>query len=138
MKINIPTLELLLSSGINIPVAGKGVRWSKKSLGTQANQGGVYLHHSNGVIIYVGKATSGKFGTFGERMRREFHESSASNNYLHQFISNYKDEIRTTFLNFEEIDTIVDGEEIEFSKERKALILEQVLIGLYEPAGNRI
>ena len=138
MKINLPTKEELLSKGIVIPLASKGEGWSKKSVGEFSRRSGVYVHYCDGEIIYVGKTTSGKRGTFGDRMRRQFHETSASNDYLHKFIKEHELCVRTRFLDLEEVDSIVNGEEVNLSRERKALILEQVLIGQYEPKGNRV
>ena len=80
----------------------------------------------------------GKRGTFGDRMRREFHETSASNDYLHRFIKVHQDCVRTRFIDLDEVDKIVDGEGIELTPQRKALILEQILIGQYGPKGNRV
>jgi excinuclease UvrABC nuclease subunit len=138
MKINLPTKEELLSKGIVIPLAPKGEGWSKKSLGVFSRRSGVYVHYCNDEIIYVGQTTAGKRGNFGDRMRREFHETSASNDYLHRFIKEHVDCVRTRFLDLEEVDKIVDGDGIELTPQRKALILEQILIGQYEPRGNRM
>jgi excinuclease UvrABC nuclease subunit len=138
MKINLPTKEELLTEGLIIPISLKGEGWSKKCLGDYRKKSGVYLHHCDGEIIYIGKATAGKRGNFGDRMRREFHETSASNDYLHRFIKAHLECVRTKFLDLDQIDGIVDGEGVELSRERKALILEQILIGQYEPKGNRV
>jgi hypothetical protein len=40
-------------------------------------------------------------------------------------------------LDLDQIDQMVDADPMPLSKVRKSLILEQALIGLYEPAGNR-
>lgn len=121
-----------------LPLAPKDTGWSKKSVGVYAKRSGVYIHYCGQEIIYIGKATTGRRGNFGDRMRREFHETSASNDYLHRFLVSQTSTIETRFLDLEEVDRIVDGERVEFSKERKALILEQVLIGQYNPPGNRM
>jgi hypothetical protein len=71
-------------------------------------------------------------------MRREFHETSASNDYLHRFIKEYVDCVKTRFLDLDEIDKMIDSGEIELTPQRKALILEQILIGQYRPKGNRM
>jgi len=138
MNINLPTKEELLSKGIVIPLAPKGEGWSKKSLGIFSRRSGVYVHYCDDEIVYIGQTTSGKRGTFGDRMRREFHETSASNDYLHRFIKVHVDCVRTRFIDLDEVDKIVDGGEIELTPQRKALILEQVLIGQYRPKGNRM
>jgi excinuclease UvrABC nuclease subunit len=138
MKINLPTKEELISGGIIIPLAPRGDSWSKKFLGDFRKKSGVYIHYCDQDIIYVGQTTSGKRGTFGDRMRREFHETSASNDYLHRFIKEHVNCVRTKFLDLEEIDRMVVTESIELTPQRKALILEQVLIGQYEPKGNRM
>lgn len=138
MRVNLPTKEHLISGGIVIPLAPKGDSWSKKSLGSFSKKSGVYIHYCDDEIIYVGQTTSGRRGTFGDRMRREFHETSASNDYLHRFIRDHLECVRTRFLDLDEIDKIVITETIELAPQRKALILEQILIGQYEPKGNRM
>jgi len=138
MKINLPAREELITGGIIIPLAMKGEGWSKKSVGEFSKRSGVYVHYCDDEIIYIGQTTSGKRGTFGDRMRREFHETSASNDYLHRFIKEHVDCVKTRFLDLEEIDKIVDSGEIELTPQRKALILEQILIGQHRPKGNRM
>ena len=138
MKVNLPTKEELLSKGIVIPLAPRGEGWSKKFLGIFSKRSGVYIHYCDDEIVYIGQTTMGKRGTFGDTMRREFHETSASNDYLHRFIKEHQDCVKTRFLDLEEIDKIVDSGEIELTPQRKALILEQILIGQYKPKGNRV
>ena len=138
MRVNLPTKEELISGGIVIPLAPRGVSWSKKSLGDFRKQSGGYIHSCNQELIYVGQTTSGRRGTFVDRMRREFHETSASNDYLHRFIKEHLECVKTRFLDLDEIDKIVITETIELTPQRKALILEQILIGQYEPKGNRM
>lgn len=138
MKINLPSKEELLSKGIVIPLAPRGDSWSKKSLGSFSKKSGVYIHYCDQEIVYIGQTTSGKRGNFGDRMRREFHETSASNDYLHNFIKEHLHCVRTRFLDLDEIDRIVVADSINLTPQRKALILEQILIGQYEPKGNRM
>jgi hypothetical protein len=138
MKINLPTKEELLSKGIVIPLASKGEGWSKKSIGEFSKKSGVYVHYCDDEIVYIGQTTMGRRGNFGDRMRREFHETTASNDYLHRFIKEHVNCVRTRFLDLQEIDKIVDSGEIELTPQRKALILEQILIGQYRPKGNRV
>jgi excinuclease UvrABC nuclease subunit len=138
MRIDLPSKEELISGGIVIPLAPKGDSWSKKSLGVFSKKSGVYIHYCDREIIYVGQTTSGRRGTFGDRMRREFHETSASNDYLHRFIKEHVECVKTRFLDLDEIDKIVIAESITLTPQRKALILEQILIGQYEPKGNRM
>jgi excinuclease UvrABC nuclease subunit len=138
MRVNLPSKEQLISGGIVIPLAPKGESWSKKSLQGFSKKSGVYIHYCDSEIIYVGQTTSGKRGTFGDRMRREFHETSASNDYLHRFIKEHVDCVKTRFLDLDEIDKIVITDTITLAPQRKALILEQILIGQYEPKGNRM
>jgi len=104
MRIDLPSKEQLISGGIVIPLAPKGDSWSKKSLQGFSKKSGVYIHYCDDEIIYVGQTTSGKRGTFGDRMRREFHETSASNDYLHRFIKEHVDCVKTRFLDLDEID----------------------------------
>jgi hypothetical protein len=141
LSANIPSRSQLLARSCIVMVARRGKSWSKNQLKTHADSCGVYIHFSRSRIIYVGK-TSKKTGdekpgwaTFGERLRREFQYTSSQNSHLHQLLS-AKSPIKTTLIDLEETDHIIRGNNI--STHRKALILEQILIAVFEPTGNRI
>ncbi len=138
VKLQIPTKAQILSGGFVVSVAKRGEPWSKAQLGDYANRRGVYVHHCKGLILYVGKATEGDFGTSGERLRREFQEPAAGNSRLHQLLYSQAGEIRTYCLDLQDLDMMVDQGSMTLTQERKALIMEQVLIGIYDPEGNRI
>jgi hypothetical protein len=70
--INVPLRADIINGGFEVVVAGEGKSWSKSQLGAYADKSSIYLHHANGKILYVGKTTSGQWGTYGERLRREF------------------------------------------------------------------
>jgi len=136
ISITVPLKADIVNSGFQVHISEKGKSWSKGQLGDYADKKGVYIHHSGGKILYVGKATSGDYGTFGERLRREFQETASSNSPLHQLLKQYHD-IKTYLLDLNDIDMMVNPGPMALSPERKALIMEQVLIGLYEPIGNK-
>ncbi len=118
-------------------VAGDDESWNKGILGSYSHRSGVYVHHAGGSILYVGQTTTGEWGTFGERLRREFQKPSSRNSFLFQLLSAQKAPIRSYLLDVYEIDKIFSPVSLQLSSVRKALILEQVLIGLHEPEGNR-
>ena len=136
ISITVPIKADIINSGFLVQVAGKGNSWSKSQLGDYADKKGVYIHHSGGKILYIGKATSGDYGTFGERLRREFQETASSNSSLHKLLKQHY-EVRTYLLDLNDIDMMVNPGPMALTPERKALIMEQVLIGLYEPIGNK-
>lgn len=138
IKLQIPTKAQILSGGFVVGIAKPGTSWSKLQLGGYADSRGVYIHHCNGYILYVGKTTGGDYGTFGERFRREFQQSASGNSALHQLLCCQTTEIRTYCLDLQDLDMMVDQGPMTLSQERKALIMEQVLIGIYEPPGNRM
>jgi hypothetical protein len=138
VKLQIPTKAQILSGGFEIHVAKAGESWSKAQLGAYADSKGVYIHHCNGSILYVGKTTGGDYGTFGERLRREFQESASGNSHLHQLLCSQAGELRTYCLDLQDLDMMVDQGPMTLKPERKALIMEQVLIGIYDPDGNRV
>lgn len=115
-----------------------GATWKKDQLGDYANRSGVYIHHCEGKILYVGKATTGQWGTFSERLRREFQEKASSNSSLYQLLLSQAKPVKTFMLDLDDIDMMVDSGSVQLSKERKALIMEQILIGMFEPLGNKI
>jgi len=138
VKLQIPTKAQILSGGFVVRPAKSGESWSKAQLGAYADSRGVYIHHSNGQILYIGKTTGGSFGTFGERLRREFQETASSNSSLHQLLCSQATEIRTYCFDLPDLDMMVDQGPMTLTQERKALIMEQVLIGIYEPPGNKV
>jgi hypothetical protein len=138
VTIHVPTKAQILAGGFQIKTAGATDSWSKSQLGHYAGSRGVHVHHSNGRILYVGKTTTGAFGTFGERLRREFQQKAAQNSSLHQLLCNQKKPIRTYCLDLDDLDMMVDQGPMQLSQERKALIMEQVLIGIYSPKGNLV
>jgi excinuclease UvrABC nuclease subunit len=138
VKVRIPLKADIVFQGIELRTAKAGDTWTKNQLGEYANRSGVYIHHCNGSILYVGKCTSGQWGNFAERFRREFQETASSNSSLHQLLVGQKHPLRTVMFDLDDIDMMVDSGSIQLSKERKALIMEQILIGVFEPSGNKI
>jgi len=88
--------------------------------------------------LYVGKTTSGQWGTFAERLRREFQEKASSNSSLYQLLLGQQKTIKTFMLDLDDIDMMVDSGSIQLTKERKAIIMEQILIGVFSPEGNKV
>jgi excinuclease UvrABC nuclease subunit len=138
VKVRIPLKADIVFQGIELKTAKAGDTWTKSQLGEYANRSGVYIHHCNGNILYVGKCTSGQWGNFAERFRREFQKTASSNSSLHQLLVKQEHAIRTVMFDLDDIDMMVDSGSIQLSKERKALIMEQILIGVFEPIGNKV
>jgi len=138
IKISIPSKSKIFESKIKIPVAReRGETWSKLVLGDFADKKGVYVHHSNNKIIYVGNTTEGIYGTFGERLRREFQYTSSSDSDLFKLLASQRKPIFSYFLDLGTIDSMINTGSLKLKKEAKALILEQVLIGIFNPIGNK-
>ena len=137
VSLTLPTKAQILSGGFQVHTAPFGKSWKKEQLGAYADLKGVYIHHCNGKILYVGKATTGKHGIFGERLRREFQEKASNKSELYKLLHKQKKPIFAYCLDYEDLDMLVDPGSMSLSTERKALIMEQVLIGIYEPAGNK-
>jgi hypothetical protein len=140
IKVKIPIKADIVFQGIPIITspADSGTTWTKEQLGDYANRSGVYIHHCDGKILYVGKTTIGQYGNFAERLRREFQEKASSNSSLFQLLHSQTKTIKTFLLDIEDLDMMVDSGSIQLSKERKALIMEQILIGVFQPEGNKI
>jgi len=136
--IHVPLKADIINGGFEVSVAREGESWSKSQLGDYSDKSGVYVHHTSGKILYIGKATVGNWGNFGERLRREFQKTSSQNSPLYQLLESQSATIKTYLLDLEDIDMMVNPGPMQLSPERKALILEQALIGLYEPVGNRV
>lgn len=138
LTIHVPIKADIINGGFVLSVDANGDGWSKSQLGHYADKSGVYIHHANGKILYVGKATSGQWGNFGERLRRECQKTSSQNSSLFQLLAAQSTPIRAYLLDLDDIDMMVNPGPMQLSKERKALIMEQTLIGLYEPEGNKV
>jgi hypothetical protein len=138
LSVSIPTKAQIINGGFVINVAKAGDSWSKSQLGDYADKSGVYIIHSNGRILYIGKTTEGDYGTFGERLRRHCQEKASGNSNLHQVLCGELTPIRAYLLDLLDIDMMIDQGPMTLSQRRKALIMEQVLIGIYEPPGNRV
>lgn len=134
-----PGKEDILSKGHLMVVSPKGSEWRKSSLGEYADKRGVYIHHNGLEILYVGQTVKGKWGTFSERLRREFQETSSQNSRLYQFLSEKgkTGAIKTVCFSLSDVEKLVSGAPSGLSGENKALIFEQLLIGIFQPDGNR-
>jgi hypothetical protein len=71
----------------------------------------------------VGKTTQGEYGNFGERLR-------------HQCLLSQAVPVRAYLLDLSDLDMMIDQGPMTLSPVRKALIMEQALIGIYEPPEN--
>jgi excinuclease UvrABC nuclease subunit len=138
IKVKIPIKADIVFQGIPVIVSTAGSTWKKDQLGDFADKSGVYIHHCDGKILYIGKTTTGPWGTFSERLRREFQEKASSNSSLYQLLSKQIKQIKTMLFDLDDLDMMVDSGSIQISKERKALIMEQILIGVFEPEGNKL
>lgn len=138
LKIAIPTRAHIVNGGFEIGIAGPGEAWSKAQLGDYSKKSGVYILHSSGKIIYIGKTTEGDYGNFGERLRRHCQEKASGNSPLYQALLAEDEPVKAYLLDLMDIDMMIDQGPITLSQARKALIMEQALIGIYEPPNNRI
>lgn len=136
IEIEVPLETDIVGRGFQVTVDSGDRGWSKSQLGDYADRRGVYIHHADATILYVGKATKGDWGHFGERLRREFQKTSSGNSSLFQLLASQTRPIRAYLLDLDEIDKMIGPSSLALSRERKALAMEQLLIGLYDPPGN--
>jgi excinuclease UvrABC nuclease subunit len=137
IKIRIPLKADIVFQPIPILVAKAGQEWLSSQLGAYTSKSGVYIHHCNGKILYVGKTTSGPWGTFAERFRRQFQEGASQKSSLHQLLCRQSAVIKTVMFDLDDLDMMVDSGPIRLEKVTKALIMEQILIGIFQPEGNK-
>jgi len=137
LSISIPTRAQIVNGGFALTIAATGTEWLKNQLGDYADKSGVYILHSNGKILYIGKTTQGKYGTFAERLRRHCQELASGNSKVHQCLRKQTDTVRAYLFDLEDIDMMIDQGPMSLSPVRKALIMEQALIGIFEPPENR-
>ena len=136
VTVTIPIKAQILSGGFEVHASSEGISWSKAQLGEYSGKSGVYVLHANGNILYVGKTTIGEYGNFGERLRRHFHEKASQNSRVHKLLVSQTTPIRAYLLDLEDLDMLIDHGSASLTRERKALVMEQLLIGIYEPEGN--
>lgn len=102
-----------------------------------SSKSGVYVHKSAGKYLYVGSTTSEKWGTFGERLRREFLKKPSNNNKLYQYLKSNDKKIITTLFDYDAINGLIKMDcNSNIKIGRKVLIFEQVLIGVLKPVFN--
>ena len=138
LTVSIPTRAQIVNGGFVISISTGGATWSKSQLGDYADKSGVHVIHANGCIIYVGKTTEGDYGTFGERLRRHCQKKASSNSQLYQALCAETPLVRAYLLDLQDLDMMIDQGPMSLSQTRIALIMEQVLIGIYEPPNNRV
>ena len=139
ISFNVPEKQDILSKGESINVSPRGTRWTKDCLGHYADLRGVYVHHSNNEILYIGQTVKGKYGTFGERLRREFQETASQDSNLYQLLEKTQEghQIKTACYDLDKIDGLITDSSNRLSKENKALIFEELMIGIFQPRGNK-
>lgn len=138
LTLSVPPRAQIVNGGFIVAIAAAGASWSKSQLGDYVDKSGVYCLHANGRILYIGKTTEGDFGNFGERLRRHCQEKASGNSPLYQMLLAEKTPVKAYLLDLGDIDMMIDQGPMTLSQTRKALIMEQALIGIYEPPGNRI
>ena len=139
IKVSYPTKAQILSGGFQIACAIGDKKWNKSQLGEYADSKGVYVHHCNGAILYVGQTTLGELATFAERLRREFRPRPDTKHWdaLQSLLASQKHPIHSYLLDYQDLDVLVDSGPISIKPEAKAMIMEQILIAVYNPPGNR-
>ena len=136
LSITIPTKAQIVNGGFTLVIAPTGTVWLKSQLGDYADKSGVYILHSAGKILYIGKTTQGKFGTFSERLRRHCQEKASGNSPVHQCLRAQTEAVRAYLLDLGDVDMMIDQGPLSLAAKRKALIMEQALIGIFEPPEN--
>jgi hypothetical protein len=115
--------------------SGSGEGFTADKLGYFAEKRGVYIHHCDGMILYVGKTTEGNFNFF-KRLYRQFVQGPANNSRLFQLLAQQTKPVYTYFLELIDVDMMVNLGSMSLNPEDKALIMELALIGIYKPVGN--
>lgn len=139
ITIKIPTLQEVFQKGISLKVVRENESWYQDDLGEYAKKSGVYIHHSNGNILYVGQTSkAGNWGTFHVRLRKECQPAAASHSNLYHLLLENARDLKTTLYHFEEVSAMFSGNiKDKLSPGRMTLILEQFMIAAYQPSGNR-
>lgn len=138
LHIGIPRLEDIVSAGVCVPLAAKGVKWSAKCLGQHGKSVGVCAIHHNGALKYVGK-TDGPSMDFSTRLRREFQETAASGKHVYPKLAALTSpaDIRVTFFPQEQVERLVTAEDFTLALWQKIEILETALIQVLDPEWQR-
>src|ERR1700743_1787190 len=139
IQIKIPSIEEVFKKGIPLKVVAEKESWYKSCLGDYAGKSGVYIHHVEGNILYVGQTSkNGQWGTFHVRLRRECQPKAASYSDLYKLLFLHAADVKTTLYHFDEIKLMFSGNiKSKLSTERMTLILEQFMIAASNPVGNK-
>lgn len=136
IEAEIPTKAQIISAGFICKATAKGEKATKPDLGDYAGKKGVYIFHSDGKLLYVGKTTEGDFGNFSDRLYRHLSETASNNSRVHKLLRNQTKDIRVYLLDLSDIDMMINPGAIKLNDISKALIMEQILIGVFSPIGN--
>jgi len=134
---DVPSHETITGSGVPVSVAAAGDSWSSTQLGTFAPDNGVYILYADSRILYVGQTMVGNFGNFGERLRRHCQEKASSNSEVYKLLLSQTKRVHAFFVSRSSLPERIRQQGVQLSMERMALLMEQALIGAYEPPGNR-
>lgn len=139
IKIKIPTVSRVINKGISLKVVGENEKWSQSSLGDAAKKSGVYIHHADGKILYVGQTSKNNtWGTFQIRLRRECQPKAANYSDLYKLLYHNARKVKTTMYHFDEIKKMFSGSlKKNLTPVNMTLILEQFMIAMYRPIMNK-
>jgi hypothetical protein len=138
MRINveIPTKAQVVNGGFPCAVTAKGHAGAKPIFGEYGDKKGVYVLHASGKLLYIGKTTDGEYGTFSERLYRHLSESASNGSRIHKLLAKQNKGIKAYLLDLDDISMMIDSGSIDLEDVSKALIMEQILIGVFHPVGN--
>jgi hypothetical protein len=136
LQADIPTKAQLINGGFECKTAAKGQPGAMPDLGEYSDKKGVYIFHSAGKLLYVGKTTDGVYGNFRDRLYRHVSESASNSSRIYKLLSEQKAPIKVYLLDLEDINMMIDPGSVTLDDVNKALIMEQILIGVFSPTGN--
>lgn len=134
IEVHIPPKDIVLESGIPVPLARKGSPWSESVLGSYSKEQGVYIIHHAGRVKYVGK-TDGPSMSFGMRLRREFQETASQRKHIYPKLETLEvpPDVKVYFLSVSEIHKLVSSTDTSLTDVQRITILEAVLVQVYAP-----
>jgi hypothetical protein len=140
MKIEaeIPTRAMIVNGGFACKATARGEKASKPDFGDYNDKKGVYIFHADGKLLYIGKTTDGEFGNFRERLYRHLSESASVNSRVHKLLMAQTKPTKAYLLDLRDVDMMINPGAITLDDVSKALIMEQILIGVFRPIGNVI
>lgn len=125
----------MINGGFPCTATARGQPAWKTDFGDYTGKSGGYIFHAGGKLLYVGETTDGNWGNFGDRLYRHLSQAAANDSRINELLRQQTEAVKVYLLDLEDISMMIDSGSIALDDISKALIMEQILIGVFPPEG---